>query len=116
MQKGDKYNSLTAVRRIKPQQAAVWEFKCDCGKKHEASVPNVKYGSIKSCGCAKKTRRDNKLQQELFRFDMTIDDVCRATGENRKTVTSWCRSYGPFVRQCHIDKIKDFLSANADKT
>ena len=50
---GNRYNRLTAIRFVGMNRyhKSVWEFRCDCGGITEASLTEVKYGHIKSCGC-----------------------------------------------------------------
>lgn len=61
---GMRFHKLIAVRFLgmrrrkeTNQGVQVWEFKCDCGNKHEATIANVKSGSVTSCGCVGKTIR-----------------------------------------------------------
>jgi len=60
---GEKYNKLTAIKWLGIENhKSVWEFKCDCGNSTTAKLSLVKYGHIKSCGCAKYGRESaNKL-------------------------------------------------------
>lgn len=52
---GLKFGKLTAIKRISSKlRATRWQFICDCGRTHEASINNVKNGSVKSCGCLKR--------------------------------------------------------------
>lgn len=51
---GDKYNRLTLISLYeKNPNGNKWLCECDCGNRTIASVSNVKYGSIRSCGCIK---------------------------------------------------------------
>lgn len=51
---GQKFGMLTAVRSTgeKLRSSYLWEFRCDCGNLVVRSGPAVKFGMIKSCGCA----------------------------------------------------------------
>lgn len=63
--KGEKYYKLTAISKTdkKVKNSYVWVWKCDCGNTCEAPVNQVKYGSIKSCGCAKLHPAKRKTKQ-----------------------------------------------------
>ena len=39
-----KYTGLRETRRL-------WICVCDCGKKHKATTSDLRYGSVRSCGC-----------------------------------------------------------------
>jgi hypothetical protein len=53
MEKGQKYNRLTAVRFVKRNNyhKQVWLFRCNCGVEKEMVADNVIRGISKSCGC-----------------------------------------------------------------
>lgn len=57
---GERHGRLVALRRIPTEEQKLdrngyprgdWEWKCDCGNIHIASIGAVRWGSIKSCGC-----------------------------------------------------------------
>lgn len=60
---GQRFGKLTAIKldHVRNQQAC-WLFKCDCGNFKIARATNVKCGSIKSCGCARKDRVPARLK------------------------------------------------------
>jgi len=52
MNKGEKYNKLTAIRFVeKRNRKECWLWRCECGKEKVIRVTNVKSGGTKSCGC-----------------------------------------------------------------
>ncbi|MGT3716950.1 hypothetical protein ACPA2G_11035 [Staphylococcus aureus] len=51
MNKGDKYNRLTAVKEIDNRK---WLFRCICGNEKVISKYDVQKGHTKSCGCLQK--------------------------------------------------------------
>lgn len=55
---GQKFNMLTAVKLVGKNKsgAYIWLFRCDCGNEKEIRGDVVKNGSVKSCGCLRKTR------------------------------------------------------------
>lgn len=58
---GQKFNSLTAVRRVENRgKVTYWLFVCDCGTNLEASIYRVKTGGKKTCGCKTLDRPQNK--------------------------------------------------------
>lgn len=57
---GERYERLVAVRRIPDDQQRIgsggyakgdWEWLCDCGKTHIATLSTVRAGHVRSCGC-----------------------------------------------------------------
>lgn len=58
--KGEPFGALRAVERVgtNAKGQAVWLCECECGKSCEAPAPELRYGTITSCGCgAEKKRR-----------------------------------------------------------
>lgn len=53
---GKKFGRLTAVRPTDDRiwKSVVWEFRCDCGKRHLAPGRSVRAGNTQSCGCLKQ--------------------------------------------------------------
>lgn len=49
---GERYGKLVAVRRLPKHTLSRWVLRCDCGKKTEAYLSNVRSGQVQSCGCA----------------------------------------------------------------
>lgn len=51
--KGERYGALVAISptEIKKNNATCWLFQCDCGRQKILPMNQVRYGSIKSCGC-----------------------------------------------------------------
>lgn len=60
---GMKFGILTAVSYShgihKPSGGYVhyWNCQCECGNTHNASVSNLRHGSVKSCGCQQNPSR-----------------------------------------------------------
>lgn len=50
---GMRFGRLVGVERVGTSKhgRAVWLFRCDCGKDHEADSSMVKQGRTQSCGC-----------------------------------------------------------------
>lgn len=50
---GNKYGKLTVLRRVEnaPKGKARWECRCDCGNVVIVRGGDLKYGTVKSCGC-----------------------------------------------------------------
>lgn len=50
---GQKFGRLLAVRptELRQDKKIVWEFLCDCGKKHLTLARSVHQGHTRSCGC-----------------------------------------------------------------
>jgi len=57
--RGERYGRLVAIRRMPDEQQRLrngyakgdWEWLCDCGKTHIATIASVRTGHIRSCGC-----------------------------------------------------------------
>ena len=56
MEKGDKFNKLTAVKFIKRDKHfnQYWLFRCDCGTEKVIRYWSVRSGLVKACGCLLK--------------------------------------------------------------
>ena len=54
---GKRFNNLVVVKRAENAKGgvAVWECICDCGNTTFVRGSNLKNGSVKSCGCRRKT-------------------------------------------------------------
>lgn len=57
---GERYNKLTVVSegpRCEPDKKGwrerQWLVRCDCGAQKLIRMANVRYGNVKSCGCAR---------------------------------------------------------------
>ena len=57
---------------------SIWEFKCDCGKKHLANLNFVKMGKTRSCGCLgiEKHRTHGKRDHWLYNKWHSMMDRC----------------------------------------
>ena len=61
IEKAKKYGHLTCLKRKEPDAApgeAVWECRCDCGRKVEVSEKLLRCGVAASCGCRRGRARD----------------------------------------------------------
>lgn len=58
-------NGISFIKDIGDRRAI---FKCHCGRELEASIGNIKYNSITSCGCVK-----SKPEQEVKDFIKSLD-------------------------------------------
>ena len=54
---GVRFGRLVALRRIGSMNGkSLWEFRCDCGKLHQAKAGDVRHSGTQSCGCLKNCR------------------------------------------------------------
>lgn len=62
---GQKFNMLTAVeyvgRRGKGNHP-YWLCRCECGNEKVVSLPNLKSGSVKSCGCLPRRMNSERMK------------------------------------------------------
>jgi len=68
---GMKFNSLTVLRRAPDRRYKCgtvetrWICQCDCGKETEVSRGHLKSGKVKTCGCSRGERwQERKLEGE----------------------------------------------------
>lgn len=57
--RGKRFGRLTAIKPTYIRDingSVVWKCKCDCGNIKFVTLPNLKNGSTKSCGCLKKEK------------------------------------------------------------
>lgn len=66
---GQKFNKLTAIKLVEdiPYKSAKWLFLCECGNEKIIQTGSVKFGSTKSCGCAKKNSHPVLTNRALAR-------------------------------------------------
>lgn len=67
---GTKFNRLTAVRRAGRSKDShiLWECICDCGNTKILATSYLRYGTIKSCGCARfGQKRSGQKRSDLPR-------------------------------------------------
>lgn len=64
---GEKFNQLTAVKRVSSGSGhgSVWLWKCECGTEKEIPLGDVKRGTTKSCGCGRARDLTNKKYGRL---------------------------------------------------
>jgi hypothetical protein len=55
MASGQRYGRLTALEFYGRERHgwAIWSFRCDCGVEFTALAANARFGTTKSCGCAR---------------------------------------------------------------
>lgn len=65
---GERYGALVALYPIdeKKNNSNCWMFKCDCGNEKALPIKQVRYGSIKSCGCHINKNKPQKRQQRVY--------------------------------------------------
>ena len=63
--------------------------KCDCGNETDASISNLKYGSIKSCGCLITETNGYNLMGQRFGKLIVIKDTTKRT--NSRNIIQKCQ-------------------------
>ena len=67
---GKKFGMLTVLGRSDKtdrHRAAFWLCKCDCGGTKVANGPNLRQGSVKSCGCLRGVRSTTTQKITILR-------------------------------------------------
>ncbi len=67
---GRRFGQLTVVSRAPKRdntRAAFWLCKCDCGGTKVANGPNLRQGSVKSCGCLRGVRSTTTQKITILR-------------------------------------------------
>lgn len=81
---GEKYGRLTLIKRIEcaKNRAPIYLCRCECGNETTATYSNLKYGTMKSCGCL-KLERISKLNKKhglrntrLYRIWLNMKNRC----------------------------------------
>lgn len=81
-----KFNRLTVIRRAERDSRKIyWECKCDCGNIKVVAGSNLKNGSVKSCGCARKGIRGKDLASQRFGRLVALYSV----GTNKHNQVLW---------------------------
>lgn len=65
---GQRYGRLIGVRRVGKNKfgRAVWLLSCDCGGTIESDGNNVRFGNVRSCGCAARERATALSKQRVI--------------------------------------------------
>lgn len=77
---GKRFGRLVLIRplSINGSNGAIWECKCDCGNVVNISGHNIMATGIKSCGCLKRERSDNKVfDTRLHSIWNNMKDRCK---------------------------------------
>ena len=81
---GERFNNLVVVKRVENAKGgvAMWECICDCGNTTIVRGSNLKNGSVKSCGCRRKTAKPalthDMSKTRLYREWASIKRRCYA--------------------------------------
>lgn len=52
---GLKFGRLTVIKRVGSNgHSSIWLCRCECGKMKEVTLPHLRQGSVRSCGCLAK--------------------------------------------------------------
>lgn len=72
---GQKFGRLTVIKRGENNKHGLprWECKCDCGKITLVSGQHLREEKVKSCGCLKKSKINNK---RLYRIWGSMKNRC----------------------------------------
>lgn len=84
---GETYGYAKAIRNTGKQYhgSYIWEFECTlCGKRFEAKIRDVRYGSVKSCGCWHRKNLDKMDTDEKFGHPVTRE--CRWLKEKEEKI------------------------------
>lgn len=81
---GDRYHHLVADKHVgyDKRQAAVWEFKCDCGNLTTIRAIDAKNGNTKSCGCFKLVARKTHGMKKSSEYGIWIGIKERCFNKN----------------------------------
>lgn len=119
---GKKYGRLTVIRRATLGKNYKLLCLCECGKETEVSVPSLRSGYTKSCGCLKKetatinsTKHGGHGSTEYRTWQAMIR---RCTDKNHKNYTDyggrgiavcnrWLEGYSNFLEDMGIRPTKD---------
>ena len=91
---GQRFGSITVIRPAVERDSSGgyrWNCRCDCGKVFDATAASLRYGSTKSCGCARlphlietpphKTHGGSRTR--LYRVWRGMIDRCYYPSHNR---------------------------------
>lgn len=64
---GKRYGKLTVIKFAgrTPYKMALWECVCDCGNHCIVRAPDLKHGTVTSCGCSKPPRKEPRVYNDL---------------------------------------------------
>ena len=64
---GQKFNMLTAVEYVGRRNKGnhpYWLCRCECGNEKVVSLPNLKSGAVKSCGCLPRIKNSARMKEQ----------------------------------------------------
>lgn len=129
---GEKYGKLTIIERVgSSKRHSLYLCRCDCGNEVISSLSNLKFGTMKSCGCLKhefisnlnkthglrhtrlyriwlnmKNRCNNPNYKEFDRYGGRGITVCKEWAENFKKFNDWAINNG-YSPNLTIDRINN---------
>jgi len=65
---GQRFGKLVVIQELhtKRNRSFQWLCQCDCGNRHTVTTTDLKYGSTRSCGCYRRTFRQQDLTGQRF--------------------------------------------------
>lgn len=101
---GERYGALVALypTDIRKGGTYCWMFRCDCGKEKALPINQVRYGSIKSCGCHINKKNPDKRKQRVCSGDVfgeltVIKPLGQINGDNHYQSKVKCSCGNEFV-------------------
>ena len=91
---GRRFGKLTVMEKTQQRREGyvVWKCLCDCGNEILVNSRHLKRGTVKSCGCEKKTTSRHGNIAEDLTGKVFADLTVLRRAENRKGRTCWlCR-------------------------
>ena len=76
-----RFHRLTVQRFLgKRKKRYVWECLCVCGRKTVVCTADLKSGEVKSCGCAKESRKRYGRPSRTAENRLFVDSILRQAG------------------------------------
>lgn len=92
---GERFGKLVAIERLSPVEGGyLWRCKCDCGNETVKLAKDLRYGSVKSCGClrsestTKKNYKHGKAQKTRL-YNVWVGMRQRCTDPNHASYKNY---------------------------
>lgn len=122
---GQRFYNLKVVRREghTNYKAILWECRCDCGNIIHETRSNLLSGRVKSCGCLRKIKNQNKTHGKrhtrLYRIWLNMKNRCNNPhgqdfdnygGRGISVCSDWNNDFESFYQWAVSNGYKDTLS------
>lgn len=104
----EKHYRLSVIRRTERRNSCnqlLYEFRCDCGNQHFATLTAVRRGNTKSCGCLKREKCAERIVRYRDRAQAASVVACTTHG---MTDTPLYRVWNAMRNRCRNPRVRNY--------